>query len=131
MPAFYVVLETKTSNADVYVNGNFISKNSDALDKLAKQLGVRTLLSFFSASPEEIASLLEVESVDAIKDNSKYAEKWFAADEDLRTVHALLKSSAESSLDDRDRIAAELQEFAKVLELAKASNIRWHLAVDY
>jgi hypothetical protein len=131
MPAFYVVFEKNTSNADVYVNGNFISKYSDALDKLAKQLGVRTLLSFFSTFPEEIASLLEVESVDSIKDNSKYAEKWFAADEGLRTVHALLKSTAESSLGDRDRIAAELQEFAKVLELARANSIRWHLAVDY
>ena len=130
MPAFYVALEKKL-RTPTFINGNFISKNSDALDKLAKQLGVRTLLSFFSASPEEIASLLEVENVDSIKDNSKYAEKWFAADEGLRTVHALLKSTAESSLGDRDRIAAELQEFAKVLELAKANSIRWHLAVDY
>jgi len=131
MPAFYVVLEKQTSNADVYVNGNFISKNSDALDKLAKQLGVRTLLSFFSVSPEEIASLLEVESVDSIKDNSKYAEKWFAADEGLRTVNALLENLSGSGIGDLDRVEANLREFVRVLELAKTNDTRWHLAVDY
>ncbi len=131
MSAFYVVLEKKTSNADVYVNGNFISKNSDALDKLAKQLGVRTLLSFFSASPEEIASLLEVESVDSIKDNSKYAKKWFAADEGLRTVNALLENLSGPGIGDLDRVEANLREFVRVLELAKTNDTRWHLAVDY
>jgi hypothetical protein len=131
MPAFYIVLEKELPGADVYVNGNFMSKHSDALDRLAKQLGVRTLLSFFSISPEEIASVVEVESVDSLKGNPKHVEKWFAAEDGLRTVSALLENLPGSGIGDPDRVEANLREFVHVLEFAKTSGTRWHLAIDY
>jgi hypothetical protein len=131
VPSLYIVLERKIPNTDVYVNGSLLSKKSQELEKMAKHLGVTTLMEFFSISRDELGSFLSEQDLESAAGNSKYDEKWFTAEEGLRTVHALLKSTAESSLGDRDRIAAELQEFAKVLEQAKASNIRWHLAVDY
>lgn len=131
MPAFYIVLEKELPGADVYVNGNFMSKHSDALDKLAKQLGVGPLLSFFSISPEEIASVVEVESVNSLKGNPKYAEKWFTAEDGLRTVNMLLENLPGSGIGDPDRVEANLREFAQVLELAKTNGTRWHLAIDY
>ena len=44
-------------NIDIYVNGNFLSKHSKQLEKLAKKSGVPSLISFFSTLPEEIADL--------------------------------------------------------------------------
>ena len=131
MPSLYIVLERKIPNTDVYVNGSLLSKKSQELEKMAKHLGVTTLMGFFSISRDELGPFLSEQDLESTAGNSKYDEKWFTAEEGLRTVHALLKRIAESSLADRDRIAAELQEFAKVLGLAKTNNIRWHLAVDY
>jgi hypothetical protein len=131
MPSLYIVLEGKIPNTDAYVNGSSLSKNNTVLESMAKKLGVTTLMSFFSASGDELASLMGEGALDATINNAKFDEKWFTAEDGLKTVHALLKSTDESSLSDRDRITTELQEFAKVLELAKAHGIRWHLAVDY
>jgi hypothetical protein len=131
MPSLYIVLEREIPNTDVYVNGSVLSKKSQELEKMAKDLGVTTLMGFFSINRDELGSFLSEQDLESAAGNSKYDEKWFTAEEGLRTVHALLKSTAESSLSDRDRIAAELREFARVLELARANSIRWHLAVDY
>ncbi|HKM68236.1 MAG TPA: hypothetical protein VJX70_13790 [Candidatus Acidoferrum sp.] len=131
MPSLYIVLERKIPNTDVYVNGSFLSKKSQELEELAKHLGVTTLMGFFSISAEELGSLLSEQDLETAPSTSKLGGEWFTAEEGLRTVHALLKSSAESSMGDQDHIAAELQEFARVLELARANSIRWHLAVDY
>ena len=131
MPSLYIVSEREIPNTDAYVNGSSLSKNSKVLESMAKKLDVTTLMSFFSASRDELASLMEEGALNATINNPKFDEKWFTAEEGLRTVHALLKSTAEPSLGDRDRITPELQEFAKVLDLAKVHGIRWHLAVDY
>ena len=129
MPSLYIVLEKKIPNVDVYVNGNFLSKHSKELEKLAKKSGVATLMSFFSTSPEETAYLVE-KDVESLKGNAKYSEKWFGAEDGLRTVQALL-GNLTGLKGDRDKVEAELQEFVRVLELAQSNDIRWHLAVDY
>jgi hypothetical protein len=46
-------------------------------------------------------------------------------------VNALLQELATSKLVRLDRVEAELREFEKILEAAKANGVRWHLAVDY
>ena len=131
MPSIYIALEREIPNTDVYVNGSLLSKKSKELEQMARRLAVTPLMGFFSISRDELGSFLSEQDLESAAGDSKYDEKWFTAEEGLRTVHALLENTAEFSLGDRDRIAAELQEFAKVLELAKAHGIRWHLAVDY
>jgi hypothetical protein len=98
---------------------------------MAKRLGVRPLMSFFSISNEELASLEEEYAIDLSKTKSRTADTWFAAEEGLRTVNALLENLSGSKLKDVARVEADLREFVGVLELAKANGIRWHLAVDY
>jgi len=128
MPSLYIVLEKKIPNIDIYVNGNFLS-NSKELEKLAKKSGVPSLISFFSTSPEEIADLME-KDVESLKGSPTYTEKWFAAEDGLRTVNALLENLG-GFKGDRDKVEAELQEFVRVLQLAQSNDIRWHLAIDY
>lgn len=128
MPSFYIVLDKEIPGVDVYVNGSFLSKNNDELDRIAKRLKVRPLIGFFSTSPEEVSSLLEGSGVEI---KTVPEEKWFAADEGLNTVNALLGGLSESKLARADQVEAELREFVRLLETAKANGIRWHLAVDY
>lgn len=131
MPSIYIILEKQIPNLDVYVNGNSLSKSGEELEKMARRLGVRPLMDFFSISDEELSSLVEEYGSDLNKTKAAHEEKWFAAEEGLQTVDALLQELDSSKLDRLDRVKAELQEFARVLELAKTNGVRWHLGVDY
>lgn len=131
MPSLYIILEKKIPNADIYVNGNSLSQNNDELDQMAAQLGVEPLTAFFSISNEELSALLEEHDASLSKPKPPHEEKWFAPDEGLRTVNALLQELPSSNLGRIDLIETELREFVKVLELAKLNGVRWHLGVDY
>jgi hypothetical protein len=130
MQSLYIIIEKEIPGVDIYVNGNFLSKNSDQLERLAKQLKVTPLMDFFSISKEEFSYLVDEHEVEPSKRKPPPDEKWFAAEEGLDTVNALLGAMPGSKLSDRDRIVAELGEFVRVLQLAKTNNIRWHLGVD-
>lgn len=130
MPSLYIVLEKEIPEVDAYVNGSFLSKYNDVLTSLAKRAGVETLMSFFSASKDELAAFAGDHGV--LSGKAKIPdEQWFAADDGLRTVNALLRNLETARLPQSDRIASELREFATLLELAKDHGVRWHLAVDY
>jgi hypothetical protein len=131
MPSLYIILEKKISSTDIYVNGSFLSKNNDELERIAKRLGVEPLMGFFSISNEELSALAEEHDASLSKPKAAHQEKWFTPDEGLRTVNALLQELATSKLVRLDRVEAELREFEKILEAAKANGVRWHLAVDY
>ena len=59
MPSFYIILEKKIPSIDIYVNGSFLSKNNDELERIAKRLGVEPFMGFFSISNEELLALAE------------------------------------------------------------------------
>lgn len=131
MPSLYIILEKQIPNAGNYVNGTFLSMNNDEFGQMAKQLGVRPLMDFFSISNEELSSLAKEYDAVPKKTKAVHEENWFAAEDGLQTIKALLQELASSKLNRPDRIEAELRGFARVLELAKASGVRWHLGVDY
>ncbi len=130
MPSFYIVLEKEIPNADLHVNGNLLSKNNDELAALAKRLGVKPLMSFFSVSKDELSGLCEELAVDLSKTKAS-KEQWFAPEEGLQTANALAQNLDASKLARADQIASELREFLGLLELAKTNGVRWHLAIDY
>jgi hypothetical protein len=128
MPSLYIILEKKIPVADTYVNGSFLSKYNDELDRIARRVGVQPLMEFFSISTEELSAIREEHDADPTRPCQPHQEKWFTADEGLRTVTSLLEELPISWL---DRIEAELREFEKILQAAKAYGVRWHLGVDY
>jgi len=132
MPSYYIVLEGPIPNFDVYVNGNMLSKESDALERLAKKLGVTPLLNFFSIGPEELTSLVgdEGETVEKLGVKAP-KEQWFNAEDGLATVRKLMSHLELLKLDRSDQVLSNLKEFEKVLETAGQSGVRWHLAIDY
>jgi hypothetical protein len=129
--ALCIILERTIPGTDTYVNGKSLAKNIDELGRMAKRLGVTPLMDFFSCSSEELSALAEEHSANLDKIKATHEEKWFAAEEGLRTVNALVGSLTKSKLPHGDRLEDDLQEFVRVLELARTNGIRWHLAVDY
>lgn len=132
MPSFFIILEARIPNLDVYVNGSQLSKENDDLERMAKRIGVKPLMSFFSISPEELAGIAKEHGLDVEGKGLKPPEeKWFSAKEGLQTVRLLAEALTSLNDEIHTRLVSELREFERVLVSAQANNIRWHLGVDY
>jgi hypothetical protein len=130
--ALYIVLERKVEGFDHAVNGKALGRAGSALDRLAESAGVQPLMQFFSASPQESAAITEGEGIDIESTGIRLPpERWFPAEDGLKTVRALIQEATKGNIDRADRIVDDLKEFQNILETAKANGIGWHLAVDY
>ena len=96
------------------------------MDSLAKAKSLPTLLSFFSVSPEERTGFAS--DHDLALDQPP-PEKWFSADDGLKTISGLLDEAENHKLD--ARVVGDLRELKSVLEKAKQNGVGWHLAVDF
>lgn len=130
MPSYYVILEREIPGFDVYVNGHALSKESNRLERLGKQIGVKPLLSFFSVSQGELTSLLDGADP-ADLDIKSEKEQWFSAEDGLNTVRALMDHLRKTQSTDKGQLINELREFERVLVAAHEQNIGWHLGIDY
>jgi hypothetical protein len=108
------------------VDGKALAKARVQLDLLAKEKSLPTLMSFFSMSPEEAAGFAADHGVSL---EQPPPQKWFFADDGLKTVNGLLDGADKRKLG--ARVIADLQEFKAVLEAAKRNGVGWHLAVDF
>lgn len=128
--ALYIVLEREIEGLDSLVNGKALAKASEALKRLAHQVGVRPLMEFFSADAGELGEFLADHDVEA---GEVPSEQWFSASDGLATVRALLSQARKGGVglaSDPD-VITDLEEFERVLGEAERHQIRWHLAVDY
>jgi hypothetical protein len=129
LPAFYIVLQEKIPGVDaIGLEGRALSKHSESLQALANEAGVNPLASFFSVDRSEVEGLLG----DTLGAEIKIPDKhWFSAAEGLRTISALLTAVGTQKTPDSEKLMNELKEFKKVLDIAQARKIGWHLGIDY
>jgi len=124
--ALFIELEEEIPGFDPFMDGKALSKASDPLDSIAKSLGVRPLMEFFSADPEMAAEFLP-EGVEAP------AQSWFSAAEGLVTVRALHAhlTANSSSVQKPGQVLTDLANMERVLATAEASGVKWCLQVDF
>jgi len=128
MPAFYLMLQEKIPGVDATgLEGRALSKHSKKLEAMAKRAGVTSLMNLFSSSEEEMAGFLEDHGTEV----NLPEEKWFTADEGLKTITALLGALADAPSSENSALTTELAQFQQVLQAARSRNIRWHLGIDY
>jgi hypothetical protein len=126
--SFYIVLQEKIPGVDgAQLEGRSLSRHSSELDVIAKQEGVMPLSSFFSAAREDVAGLLDGE----LPDSEIPKEQWFAAEDGLKTISALLRALKIETSPGNSTLVEELADFRKVLEAAQRRKVRWHLGTDY
>lgn len=121
------MLERQIPGFDHAVNGKALAKSSEQLDSIANEKSLPTLMSFFSISADELTDFADEHGV-SLKQPPP-SEKWFSADDGLKTVNGLIDAAGRDKLD--ARIIADLQEFKAVLETARQNGVGWHLAVDF
>lgn len=128
--ALFIVLEKEIPGIDSSsVGGKFLSRHLDLLDEHCRALHVRPLSEFISISQEEAAAFIEGED-EQMEDLSLPSEKWFDADEGLRTIQALLQHAKSGNLVDQ-QLMEDLSASQEVLSRAKVERVRFHFAVDF
>lgn len=130
----YIVVEGDDPGYDTFVNGRALARNEDALERLARSLGVRPLIDFFSADENSMALLIEEGAGDPGLLNKLPPPQWFAARDGLDCVLALLEHLHREPGDlgsDGELVREELEEYATVLRKAADRELRWHLSVSW
>jgi hypothetical protein len=132
--SLYIVVEGEDPGFDIFVNGQALARNEDALESLAGKLKVNPLLEFFSADENSMALLLEQGAGNPEWARHLPQPQWFSAAEGLVTIHALIHflADAPAALGSETQPALlELREYERVLTKTAQHGLRWHLAVSW
>jgi hypothetical protein len=130
--ALYVILEKDVPSLASMPDGKALSRADHILTPLARQLGVKPLMDFFSMSQEDYAAGAEEFNV-PVGEAGPPQEQWFPAAQGLVTVRSLIAhlETHPEAVEAPGRVLDDLRDFADVLEEAEKSGVRWHLGVDY
>jgi len=132
--SLYIVVEGEDPGYDIFVNGQALARNEDALERLAERLHVTPLLEFFSADENSMALLLEqgVASPDWARHLPQ--PQWYPAPDGLVTVCALIEFLAENPAalgSETQPVLLELKEYERVLRKTAGHHLNWHIAVSW
>ena len=135
MPAsLYIVVEGDDPEFDIFVNGQALARNEDALERLAERLNVSPLLEYFSADENSMALLLEQGAGNPDWSRSLPRPQWFSALDGLLTVRALIDFLAATPAalgSETLPVLLELRGYERVLRKTAQHGLRWHLAVSW
>jgi len=132
--SMYIVVEGEDPGYDIFVNGHALARNEDALERLAKDVGVRPLIDFFSADDDAMALLLEEGAGNPDLAGRLLPPQWFSGEEGLTTVCALLEALRSDPAvlgSEGASIQEELEEYETVLRKTADRGLCWHLAVSF
>jgi hypothetical protein len=131
--SLYIVVEGEDPGFDIYVNGHAVAREEDALERLAKKLGVQPLLAFFSADQNSMATLLDGGAGDPAWAKTLPPPQWFSPDDGLKTVRALLTHLRRSpgAVGEAQNVIHELEQYEAVLRKTGERGLRWQLAVSW
>jgi hypothetical protein len=132
--SLYIVVEGDDPGYDIFVNGQALARNEDALERLAERLNVRPLLEFFSADENSMALLLEQGAGNPAWARNLPEPQWYSATEGLLTACALidfLSASPAALGSETFAVLSELREYERVLRKTAQHGLRWHIAVSW
>lgn len=130
----YIVVEGEDPGFDIFVNGQAMARNEDALEKLAGKLNVSPLLEFFSADENSMALLMEQGPGSPGWAHTLPKPQWFSPLNGLFTIRALIEflSTRPAALgSETQQVLAELGEYERVLRKTAQKKLHWHLAVSW
>ncbi|MGD0892612.1 MAG: hypothetical protein ABR923_13865 [Terracidiphilus sp.] len=132
--SLYIVVEGEDPGFNIFVNGQALARNEDALESLAGKLKVNPLLEFFSADENSMALLLEQGAGNPEWARHLPQPQWFSPAEGLVTIRALIHFLAEAPAalgSETQPVLLELREYERVLTKTAQHGLRWHLAVSW
>ena len=129
--AYYIVLNSESPGFDTSMDGKSLSRESVWLNDLAEDCELANLNYFVSASPDDLADFADDLGVDLPVEVPQ--EKWYAAETGIKYFEALLQRASEDTVELRNKsgVTDDLKAILGILEQAKKTGLKWHLAVDY
>ena len=123
--AYFIVLDNAEPGFDTSVNGKAVSRDSEAIESITKELGIADINEFCS-----FASAAAEFGIDP--DLPGAQEKWFSTIEGLSWLRALRVhiQNKPSSVKAANRVLADLADYERLLEQAGMINARWHFEID-
>ncbi|BDI31092.1 hypothetical protein CCAX7_31430 [Capsulimonas corticalis] len=147
--AFYVVLEREIEDFDSSMNGKplghlpYDENDVDILTSIAKTIGVKSLMEYSSADPDQIIGMIfDGDPAEAPLElrNRIPPTEWFAAEDGLAAARALLHylqahpdfipTPEDISWNFQESVEADLQDLERILERAQQEGVRWYLGGD-
>jgi hypothetical protein len=132
--SMYIVVEGEDPGFDIFVNGQALARNEDALERLAERLKVTPLLEFFSADENSMALLLEQGVANPDWAAHLPQPQWYDAPDGLMTICALIEFLTSDSAalgSETQPVLTELREYEKVLRKTAQRGLHWHIAVSW
>ena len=132
--SMYIVVEGEDPGFNIFVNGRHLARYENAIEELALSLNVRPLLEFFSADENSMLLLIEEGAGNPELLPRLPPPQWYAADDGLRTVTALIVALEEDLHQlgsEGPAVLEELREYEIVLRKTAERGLRWHLAVSW
>ena len=123
--AFRVVLDPQTTGFDTEVEGRGLVASEEVLTRAAERLGVRPLHDFLGSTR---MSWADENGEEVYEDEDEDNLPWFAPEDGLRTVRALLRELERDNRIFGDGVRRDLLQFEEVLYQAKKQRCRWRLA---
>jgi hypothetical protein len=132
--SLYIVVEGDDPGYDIFVNGQALARNEDALERLAERLHVTPLLDFFSADENSMALLLEQGVASPEWASHLPQPQWYDAPDGLLTVCALIEflvANPAALGSETQPVLTELREYERVLRKTAQRGLHWHIAVSW
>jgi hypothetical protein len=132
--SLYIVVEGEDPGFDIFVNGQALARNEDALERLAERLDVTPLLDFFSADQNSMALLLEHGVASPDWASNLPQPQWYGAPEGIATITTLIDfliANPAALGSDTQPALLELREYERVLRKTAHRGLHWHIAVSW
>lgn len=123
--AHFIVVDNKDPGFDTFFNGKAIARARASLDVITKKLGLKGI--------DDLTSFGELEDEFEVPEEYRETEtSWFEAEEGLAWVDAIRGhiEANPKSVKQPDRVLADLDEYAQVLQQAARIGARWHFQMD-
>jgi hypothetical protein len=132
--SIYIVVEGEDPGFDIYVSGSALARHEGAVEQLARNLGVKPLLDFFSADENSMALLIEEGGGNPDLLHRLPPPQWYEPGDGLETIEALvdaLEHDPSQIGNEGPEVLEELRQYRRVLRKTVAAGLRWHLAVSW
>lgn len=132
--SLYIVVEGEDPGFDIFVNGQALARNEDALERLADRLHVTPLLEFFSADENSMSLLLEQGVASPDWGRHLPQPQWYDAPDGVRTVCGLIEFFTANPValgSETQPVLVELREYERVLRKTAQHGLHWHIAVSW
>ena len=128
--AYFVVLEEPDPGFHTFVSGSAVAKAASNIDRIARNLGIKTLQQFVNADLTEFFDDDEDDFHGTVADVHNV---WFDAAEGLDWATRLAEHIKKNPDDvhDAEAVQSDLAEYQELFKNAAKSGIRWHLEVDF